>query len=80
MANAKRTRATLKASDKALEPSAPMHLTQEQRKEINLAREQANKADTEAALARPIALTPLQQKRLEFSEAKKAALKARKKH
>lgn len=63
-----------------LEPFAPMELTGKQRKEVSEARDQANKADTEAALARPTALTPLQQKRLEFSEAKKAALKARKKH
>lgn len=77
MANAKRTRATLKASDKTLEPSPAISLTPQERKEVAQAKAEAIKADTRAALERPSQLTPLQLKRLAYSEAKKAALKAK---
>jgi hypothetical protein len=78
MPNAKRIRATLKASDKTLEPAAPdTGLTATQRKEIAQAKRAAIKADTEAALARPSQLTPLQLKRLAISEALKAKRKAK---
>jgi hypothetical protein len=79
MANAKRVRRTLKASDKALEPFAPaVSLTPAERREVASQRALDKAADTEAALKRPTELTPLQLKRLAYSEAKKAALKAKK--
>lgn len=77
MGNAKRTRATLKASDKTLEPAPAISLNPKERKEVAQARAEAIKADTQAALQRPSQLTPLQLKRLAYSEAKKAALKAK---
>jgi hypothetical protein len=79
MANAKRARRTLKASDKTLEPYAPaVSLSPSERREIANQRALDKAADTEAALNRPAELTPLQLKRLAYSEAKKAALKAKK--
>lgn len=90
MANAKRSRRTLKASDRALFRETPAagyttplelplmpELTKQQRIEISQARKADLTADTQAALDHPSTPTPLQLKRLAYSEAKKAALKAK---
>jgi hypothetical protein len=68
MANAKRFRATLRASDKALEDSPAISLTAPQRAEVARSKAADTEADTEAALARPTQLTPLQKQRLETSK------------
>jgi hypothetical protein len=72
MANAKRTRATLRASNKVLQDGALIGLTNSQYKEVSEARAQDLKADTKAALERPSELTPRQLKALAKSEAIKA--------
>jgi hypothetical protein len=75
MAKQRKPRRNLRASDKALEPYAPeVYLTSQERQEIARQRALNRQADTQAALARPTELTPLQLKRLARSEAKKAAL------
>ncbi len=76
MANNKRIKATLRASNKTLEPHPAMELTPSQRKEIAEARKQSAAADTKAALERPSHPTPKQLKALAKSEAIKATRKA----
>lgn len=61
-----------------LESFPNIDLTTKERIEVSQARELTTEADTQAALQRPSEPTPLQLKRLAYSEAKKAAIKAKK--
>jgi hypothetical protein len=80
LANAKRIKRTLRASNSIAEPYAPgVSLTNSERKEIAENRKQNTQADTAASLARVSKPTPKQLQKLLISEAKKAALKGRKK-
>jgi hypothetical protein len=80
LANAKRIKRTLRASNSIAEPYAPgVSLTNSERKEIAESRKQNSQADTAASLARVSKPTPKQLQKLLISEAKKAALKGRKK-
>lgn len=79
MANAKRIRRTLKGSNSVVEPYAPgVSLTSSERKELAESRKQNALADTAASLARVSKPTPKQLQKLLISEAKKAAIQARK--
>lgn len=60
-----------------LESFPNIDLTAKERMEVSQARELVTKADIQAALQRPSELTPLQLKRLAYSEAKKAAIRAK---
>jgi hypothetical protein len=78
--NAKRIRRTLRASNSVAESYAPgVSLTSSERKELAESRKQNTQADTAASLARVSKPTPKQLQKLLISEAKKAALQARKK-
>lgn len=79
MPNAKRVRRTIRVSNSVVEPYPVMDLTPKQRKEIAEIRKQNTDADTAAAVERVSKPTPKQLQKLLVSEAKKAALKARKK-
>jgi hypothetical protein len=57
---------------------ASMTLTKEQRIEVSQDRQHQHDADTQAAMARPVKLTPLQEKRYAKMIAKLAAIEARK--
>lgn len=77
--NAKRVRRTIRASNSVVEPYPVMDLTSKQRREIAEIRKQSTETDTAAAVERVSKPTPKQLQKLLISEAKKAALKARKK-
>jgi len=69
MANSKRPRQTPRVIDKALEPKPAYDgTTRKERDEIDRELKAQSKADSQAALARPSELTPLQLQRLEQSE------------
>jgi hypothetical protein len=57
---------------------ASMTLTKEQRLEVSQDRQHQQNADTQASMARPVKLTPLQEKRYQKTIAKLAAMQARK--
>jgi predicted DNA binding protein len=63
--------------ERSAEPSPALDLTPAQLREVSEARRQALEADNRAAAERPSQLTPKQLKRLAVSEAKKAALRAK---
>lgn len=76
MANAKKTRAALRASDKALEVMPRnSSLSAKERAEVSRLQAEAIKADTEAALARPSEPTPNQLKALKADSAARDRLK-----
>lgn len=76
MANIRKARATLKASDRALEViPANSALSAKERAEVARLQAEAVKADTEAALARPSEPTPKQIKAQEQDAKTRAKLK-----
>jgi hypothetical protein len=66
-----------KNRERLAEPSPSIDLTPAQLREVLETRRQTLEADNAAAEARPSQLTPKQLKRLAVSEAKKAALRAK---